>query len=58
MASTGQLGKIAFLIREAGVRRDEILDMASEVTGRTIGDFSELSQTEASELIERMEDEL
>jgi hypothetical protein len=50
-ASPAQVGKLTALCINQKYTKPERLDMASQLAGRTIGDFKELRKGEASELI-------
>ena len=50
-ASSAQVGKLTALCINQNYTKPERLEMASQLAGRTIGDFKELRKGEASELI-------
>jgi hypothetical protein len=50
-ASSAQVGKLTALCINQNYTKPERLEMASQIAGRTIGDFKELRKGEASELI-------
>lgn len=58
MATSAQVGKIRAVGREAGMTYEQILDHAEEVTGRSVTSLEEMSTSEASELIDKIEEEL
>lgn len=51
-----QLGKIRSLMREGGLGLEDVMDLAEEVTGSPVVDLESLDTSEASSLIERLED--
>lgn len=58
MATSGQIGKLCALQREAGISRAELLEKIEESTGRSVQDLEELTNSEASRAIDYIEDEL
>lgn len=58
MASDQQIAKIKYLTRSAGLDFEEVLDLADDVTGRSVFSLEELSIKEASDLIESLEDDI
>lgn len=56
MATPAQVGRIRALMREGGVDFESVLDLAEEVSGNSVTDLDDLDTSEASALIERLED--
>ena len=56
MASLAQIGYIRRLIGRGGLDFEQVLDIAEEVTGSPVTKLEDLDTSEASALIERLED--
>ena len=56
MASSAQLGRIRRLIAQGGLDHEQALDLAEGVAGSPVSKLEDLDSSEASALIERLED--
>lgn len=56
MASEGQVGRIRALMREGGLDFESVLDLAEEVSGNSVTKLEDLDTSEASALIDRLQD--
>jgi len=56
MASPAQLGRIRRLMSQGGLDFEQVLDIAEGVSGNPISKLEDLDTSEASMLIERLED--
>ena len=56
MATESQLGRIRALLREGGLDFEDVLDLAEEITGTSVTSLEDLDTSEASSLIDRLED--
>lgn len=55
MASISQISKIQVLRRQLSMDHEQLLNHAEDVAGRNINNLEELSISEASELIDKLE---
>lgn len=58
MATIHQISKIHAIRRNGNLDYEDVLNEAEEVAGRSIKELEDLSQHEASELIDKLEDEV
>ena len=56
MATESQLGRIRAHLREGGLDFEDVLDLAEEITGTSVTSLEDLDTSEASSLIDRLED--